>query len=131
MDNILKTLINIYNMNEIDWLGYKLQDRYSYHHIIKKCDGGQRTFNNGAVLFQTSHSYLHTIENYDIEKYILLNKILKDINTQRYMSTEEQLRQINFILSQFEDEYEDYISSRNKKIIKDEYKERVLWKKKV
>ena len=131
MDNILKTLINIYNMNEIDWLGYKLQDRYSYHHIIKKCDGGNRTLDNGAVLFQTSHSYLHTIENYDIEKYILLNKILKDINMQRYMSTEEQLRQINFILSQFEDEYEDYISSRNKKIIKDEYKERVLWKKKV
>lgn len=130
MDNILKTLINIYNMNEIDWLGYKLQDRYSYHHIIKKCDGGNRTLDNGAVLFQTSHSYLHTIENYDIEKYILLNKILKDINMQRYMSTEEQLRQINFILSQFEDEYEDYISSRNKKIIKDEYKERVLWKKK-
>lgn len=131
MDNILKTLINIYNMNEIDWLGYKLQDRYSYHHIIKKCDGGNRTLNNGAVLFQTSHSYLHTIENYDIEKYILLNKILKDINTQRYMSTEEQLRQINYILSQFEDEYEDYISSRDKKIIKDEYKERILWKKKV
>ena len=131
MDNILKTLINIYNMNEIDWLGYKLQDRYSYHHIIKKCDGGKRTLDNGAVLFQTSHSYLHTIENYDIEKYILLNKILKDINTQRYMSTEEQLRQINFILSQFENEYEGYISSRDKKIIKDEYKERVLWKKKV
>lgn len=131
MDNILKTLINIYNMNEIDWLGYKLQDRYSYHHIIKKCDGGKRTLDNGAVLFQTSHSYLHTIENYDIEKYIFLNKILKDINTQRYMSTEEQLRQINYILSQFENEYEDYISSRDKKIIKDEYKERILWKKKV
>ena len=72
MDNILKTLINIYNMNEIDWLGYKLQDRFSYHHIIKKCDGGKRTLDNGAVLFQTSHSYLHTIENYDIEKYIIL-----------------------------------------------------------
>ena len=43
----------------------------------------------------------------------------------------EQLRQIDYILSQFEDEYEDYISSRDKKIIKDEYKERVLWKKKV
>lgn len=131
MDNILKTLINIYNMNEIDWLGYKLQDRFSYHHIIKKCDGGKRTLDNGAVLFQTSHSYLHTIENYDIEKYILLNKILKDINMQRYMSTEEQLRQIDYILSQFENDYEDYISSRDKKIIKDEYKERILWKKKV
>lgn len=124
MDNILKTLINIYNMKEIDWLGYKLEDRFSYHHIIKKCDGGQRTFNNGAVLFQASHSYLHTIENYDIEKYIFINKILKDINTQRYMPTKEQLKQIDFILRTFENDFGDYVSSRGKILIKDIYKER-------
>ena len=124
MDNILKTLINIYNMKEIDWLGYKLEDRFSYHHIIKKCDGGKRTFNNGAVLFQTSHSYLHTIENYDIEKYIYLNKILKDINTQRYMPTKEQLKQIDFILRTFENDFGNYVSSRGKILIKDIYKER-------
>lgn len=124
MDNILKTLINIYNMKEMDWLGYKLEDRFSYHHIIKKCDGGQRTFNNGAVLFQTSHSYLHTIENYDIEKYIFINKILKDINTQRYMPTKEQLKQIDFILRTFENDFGDYVSSRGKILIKDIYKER-------
>lgn len=124
MDNILKTLINIYNMKEMDWLGYKLEDRFSYHHIIKKCDGGQRTFNNGAVLFQTSHSYLHSIENYDIEKYIYLNKILKDINTQRYMPTKEQLKQINFILREFENDFGNYVSSRGKILIKDIYKER-------
>ena len=124
MDNILKTLINIYNMKEIDWLGYKLEDRFSYHHIIKKCDGGKRTFNNGAVLFQTSHSYLHTIENYDIEKYVYLNKILKDINTQRYMPTKEQLKQIDFILRTFENDFGNYVSSRGKILIKDIYKER-------
>lgn len=124
MDNILKTLINIYNMKEMDWLGYKLEDRFSYHHIIKKCDGGQRTFNNGAVLFQTSHSYLHSIENYDIEKYIYLNKILKDINTQRYMPTKEQLKQIDFILREFENDFGNYVSSRGKILIKDIYKER-------
>ena len=124
MDNILKTLINIYNMKEMDWLGYKLEDRFSYHHIIKKCDGGQRTFNNGAVLFQTSHSYLHSIENYDIEKYIYLNKILKDINIQRYMPTKEQLKQIDFILREFENDFGNYVSSRGKILIKDIYKER-------
>lgn len=36
MDSILRTLINIYNMTDTDWMGYKLQDRFSYHHIIKK-----------------------------------------------------------------------------------------------
>ena len=124
MDSILRTLINIYNMTDTDWMGYKLQDRFSYHHIIKKCDGGKRVFNNGAVLFQTSHSYLHTIENYDLNKYIYINRILKEINTQRYMPTKEQLQLINYILEEFEREYEGYESSRGKILIKEEYKNR-------
>lgn len=131
MDNTLKTLINIYNMNDIDWMGYKLQERYSYHHIIKRCHGGERTFNNGAVLYLSSHSYLHTIEYYDLQKYIFINNILKDINTQRYMPTKEQLKQIEYILREFEKEHEDEVSTRGKVLIKDEYRKRILWKEKV
>jgi hypothetical protein len=131
MDNTLKTLINIYNMNDIDWMGYKLQERYSYHHIVKRCHGGERTFNNGAVLYLSSHSYLHTIEYYDLQKYIFINNILKDINTQRYMPTIEQLKQIDYILREFEKEHEGEVSTRGKVLIKDEYRKRILWKKKV
>lgn len=121
MDGILKTLIRVYNMDEIDWLGYKLQDRFSYHHIIKKCDGGERTFNNGAVLFQTSHAYLHTIEYYDFDKYVFINRILKDINNQRYMPTKIQLKQINYVLKEFQREYEGKTNARGSLIIKKEY----------
>lgn len=131
MDNTLKTLINIYNMNDIDWMGYKLQERYSYHHITKRCHGGERTFNNGAVLYLSSHSYLHTIEYYDLQKYIFINNILKDINTQRYMPTIDQLKQIDYILRQFESEHDSEVSSRGKVLIKDEYRKRILWKEKV
>jgi hypothetical protein len=131
MDATLKTLINIYNMNDIDWMGYKLQERFSYHHIIKRCHGGERTFNNGAVLYISSHSYLHTIEYYDLQKYIFINNILKDINTQRYMPTKEQLKQIDYILRQFENEHDSEISTRGKMLIKDEYRKRILWKEKV
>ena len=121
MDGTLKTLVNVYKMQDIDWLGYKLEDRFSYHHIIKKCDGGERTFNNGAVLFQTSHAYLHTIEYYDLDKYVFINKILKDINNQRYMPTKIQMKQINYVLKEFQREYEDKENSRGVKIIKKEY----------
>ena len=131
MDETLKTLIKIYKMKDIDWMGYKLQDRFSYHHIIKKSNGGRKVLSNGAVLFQSSHNYLHTIESYDYDKYLFINQILKDINNQRYMPTKEQLKEIDYVLREFEDEYEDYLSSRDKLLIKKEYRERVSWKKKV
>lgn len=131
MDNTLKTLINIYNMNGMDWMGYQLDERYSFHHLTKRCHGGERTINNGAVLYISSHSYLHTIEYYDLQKYIFINNILKDINNQRAMPTKEQLIHIEYILREFEKEHEEEVSTRGKVLIKDEYKERVLWKKKV
>lgn len=131
MDATLKTLINIYNMNDVDWMGYKLQERYSYHHIIKRCHKGERTINNGAVLYISSHSYLHTIEYYDLDKYLFINKILKDINNQRFMPTTEQLIQIEYVLREFEKEHDNEVSTRGKVLIKDEYRKRILWKEKV
>jgi hypothetical protein len=74
---------------------------------------------------------LHTIEYYDLDKYVFINKILKDINTQRYMPTIEQLKQIDYVLKEFEEEHEDEVSTRGKVLIKDEYRKRVLWKEKV
>lgn len=126
MDSTLRTLINIYNMTDIDWMGYKLDERFSYHHIVKRCHKGERTINNGAVLYLSSHSYLHTIEYYDLDKYVFINKILKDINTQRTMPTTEQLKQIDYVLREFESEHEEEVSTRGKILIKDKYKERIL-----
>lgn len=126
MDSTLRTLINIYNMTDTDWMGYKLDERFSYHHIVKRCHKGERTINNGAVLYLSSHSYLHTIEYYDLDKYVFINKILKDINTQRTMPTTEQLKQIDYVLREFENEHEEEVSTRGKILIKDKYKERIL-----
>lgn len=126
MDSTLRTLINIYNMTDTDWMGYKLDERFSYHHIVKRCHKGERTINNGAVLYLSSHSYLHTIEYYDLDKYVFINKILKDINAQRTMPTTEQLKQIDYVLREFESEHEEEVSTRGKILIKDKYKERIL-----
>ena len=113
-------------MTDTDWMGYKLDERFSYHHIVKRCHKGERTINNGAVLYLSSHSYLHTIEYYDLDKYVFINKILKDINTQRTMPTTEQLKQIDYVLREFESEHEEEVSTRGKILIKDKYKERIL-----
>jgi hypothetical protein len=115
-------MIRIWDMNTIDWLGYDNLERYSFHHLTKKCDGGEKIVSNGAILHQSSHSYLHTIEYYDLDKYIFLNTILKAINDQKYMPSIEQLKQIKLALLGFQNEYEGKLSSRNKVIIKKEYR---------
>ena len=122
MSNVLKIMLQIWNMQSMDWLGYDNDDRYSFHHLIKKCDGGKQIVSNGAVLHQNSHSYLHTIEHYDLDKYIFLNNILKEVNNQGYMTTKEQLKQIRYVLLEFQREYENKTSSREKPIIKKEYR---------
>ena len=108
-------------MDTMDWLGYDNLERYSFHHIQKKCKGGERIIKNGAVLHISSHSYLHTIENFDPDKYIFLNTILKAINEQKCMPSIRQLKEIKLVLLEFQNEYEGKLSSRDKPIIKKEY----------
>ena len=122
MGDVLKLMIRIWDMNTMDWLGYDNLEKYSFHHLIKKSDGGQKIISNGAVLHQNSHSYLHTIENYDLDKYIYLNTILKTINEQKTMPTIEQLKQIRYVLKEFQNEYGEKNSSRDKPIVKKEYR---------
>ena len=121
MSDILRVMIQIWDVNTMDWLGYDNMERYSFHHLIKKCDGGKKIISNGAVLHQSSHSYLHTIEYYDLDKYIFLNNILKKVNEQKTITTKEQLEQIRYVLKEFQNEYEGKKSSREKDIIKKEY----------
>ena len=122
MSNMLKIMISIWNMSDMDWLGYINEENYSFHHIIKKSDGGSDDISNGAVLHLNSHAYLHTIEHYDPDKYIFLNSILKAVNEQMSMPSIEQLKQIKLVLQEFQNEYEGKLSSRGKEIIKKEYR---------
>ena len=123
MKEIVKTMIKIWDMNTMDWMGYDNLERYSFHHLTKKSDGGQQIMSNGAILHQeSSHPYLHTIEYYDLDKYIFINNILKQINDQKCMPSTEQLKQIKLVLLEFQNEYEGKVSSRDKPIIKKEYR---------
>lgn len=49
-----------------------------YHHTFyKKCEGGGVTVNNGSLLCRIIHSFLHSLENGNIEQYRELNEALQ------------------------------------------------------
>ena len=124
MKDITKRMIKIYNLDKLCFMGYKLDKNATYHHIVKRCDGGRETIENGAVLNKTAHEYLHIIEYKDIGTYIAINKILKIINEQRDRPTTEQLEIISKILSMFEEEHKEDKTSKGKRLIKHQYLDR-------
>ena len=91
----------------LDWMNYRIvREDISYHHIKKKVDGGKKTIENGAILQKnTSHPYLHLIETIDIDTYLQLNEIFKDINMQKHEPTLMQRGIVEDILLTFEKEH--------------------------
>ena len=108
MKNVVCNMLKIYvPYSGFDWMNYRLvKDDISYHHITKKSDGGKKTIENGALLQSTtSHPYLHLIENVDIDTYLALNDVFKDINMQKHEPTLMQRGIIEDILLRFEEEH--------------------------
>lgn len=129
MRQITKIMITDYGMREFDWLGYKVSrsNPFSFHHIVKKENGGLYTYNNGAILtggVGSSHEYLHIIEVKDNDLYVYLNNLLKTINDQRFMPTLNQLKAIRSILLQFEREHCSDRTKKGKLLIKPSYVEK-------
>lgn len=124
MKEVLRLMINQYNIHKIDWMGYKVNkdNPYTYHHCyVKKGHGGKETIENGAVLTKIAHEYLNIIESRDIELYNLINNVLKQINEQGFMPLERQLLAIDAMLKMFEMEHRYDRTSKNKILIKDCY----------
>lgn len=126
MKEITNSIIRIYNVKKIDWMGYKVSKNnpYTYHHLIKKCDRGKVSTENGAILTSNAHEYLNVIEMYDLELYEYINNVLKQINEQGFGPLKRQLLAINFILKQFEEKYKNKTNSKGKQIIKTKYLDR-------
>ena len=124
MRDITKRMIKIYNLDQLCFMGYTLDKTASFHHIVKREDGGKEVIENGAVLNKTAHEYLHIIEYKDIGTYIAINKILKIINEQRDKPTTEQLEIISKILLMFEEEHKEDKTSKGKRLIKHQYLDR-------
>lgn len=126
MKNIIKIMINQYNIHKIDWMGYEVNkdNPYTYHHLLKKENGGKETATNGAILTKIGHEYLNIIESRDIELYNYINNVLKQINEQGFMPLERQLLAIDAMLKMFEKDHRYDRTSKNKRLIKENYLKR-------
>ena len=127
MRKITRNMLKIYKpLSELDWMNYRIvkESELTYHHIIKKCDGGKNIISNGAILLPIAHQYLHLIESVDINRYERLNKIFKDINNSSKEPTRDMRILIEYLLSEFEYRNIDKVMNNGKRLIKCEFKDR-------
>ena len=126
MKRITKEMIKIYKPLDYDWLNYKVtqSNPLTFHHIDKRCDGGKEEIDNGALITEVGHQYLHLIECRELETYILLNKIFKMINEQKAAPTKEQRELIEYLLREFERVHKSDKNSKGKTLIQYKYLKR-------
>jgi len=94
----------------------------SYHHlIVPRRFGGLTTYENGAVLMQsTAHNYLHTIEKYDLDIFNCITKAMQNQKEKEYIDIED-LKYIKACLVYFERYYSHLKTSKGKPIVKEYY----------
>lgn len=130
-------MIKEYNLKKLgyDFMGFRFrrQDELSFHHLIiprKDCDRVEAKGYvkwNGAILVQdSSHEYLHTIEQYDRDRFEYITQRMKEMNINGSLD-EENLLRIELALRGFEIEYKDYENKKGKRLIKDNYFNRIYW----
>ena len=119
-------MIKIYKPLDHDWLNYKVTQAnpLTFHHIVKRCEGGKEEIDNGALLTEISHQYIHLIEYRDRDTYVTLNKLFKMINEQRAAPTKEQRELIEYLLREFEKMHKNDKNSKGKTLIQYKYLKR-------
>ena len=125
MKSITRQMIRIYNLKEHDFMGYKLvKDNATYHHLIKKENGGKETIDNGAILMPVSHQYLHIIEFKEFNIYDAVNKIMTICNKKGCIEKED-LVIISELLKMFEKEHIKDKTSKGKSLIRYQHLDRI------
>ncbi len=137
MQELTKIMIKKYALNKLkyDFMGYDFNNtnQLSFHHLIvprRECKkrglGEGRFMWNGAILRQnTSHDYLHVIENYDLERFYAITVEMIDENIKGYLDV-KNIRYIDDILRGFEREFCGQHIKRGTPIIKEEYTRRKI-----
>lgn len=128
MTAITNEMLKIYiPYSSMDWMNYKLVKKdLTFHHIVKKCNGGKKEISNGALIMPVGHQYLHIIEFKDYKTYKHINDIFKLVNKQEYEPTKDQRETIEYLLMQFEKKHINDKTSKGKQLIKYSYTQRNL-----
>ena len=124
MRAVTKEMVKEYELKKLgyDFMGYTFDDKkeISYHHIQPRHYKGKTTYKNGALLVrETSHNYIHTIEEYEFQLFIELSQEL--IAEHKDGITKDHLLAIRQMLEYFEGRYKDMYTKRGGLIVKDEY----------
>ncbi len=100
MKKVLRILVDIFEPNGVDWMNFKLSrdNPYTYHHIVKKSNGGDKSIDNGAILTRRAHSFLHMLEKSCPDAYNDLQNVFMKINGSKNPPTEEIIREVDEIL---------------------------------
>ena len=132
MKEITKIMVNDFKIMKLgyDFLGYKVNRKQdlSYHHLIiprRHCKeaglGEGYLYWNGAILRQnTSHDYLHLIENIDPDIFYELTSEMIDENIKCRLDI-DNLKRIHDLLLYFEREHDHDTSKKGKLLIKREF----------
>jgi hypothetical protein len=131
-------MINEYNLKKLgyDFMGFKFDrlSELSFHHLLiphRSCKGIERDGYvkwNGAILVQdTSHEYLHTIEQYDRDRFEYITERMRQMNVNGKLDN-YNLERIEQALRVFETEYRDLTSKSGKVLIKDKYFNRIFYR---
>lgn len=126
MSRLRERLYRDYNIEELgyDFMGYEFGSKkeLSTHHIIPRHTGGQTKKNNLCVLNrETSHNYIHLIEDYDYKTFLQISASLMKQVKEGKISIDE-LKRIDDLLLFFEDKFKNEQSRSGELIIKDDYK---------
>lgn len=134
MKPITREMIKDLKINKLgyDMMGYTFQNKsqLSFHHLIiahRDCKslglGEGYLYWNGAILRQdTSHDYLHLIENKDPEIFYLITSELIDENV-RCKIDRKSLERIRDLLLYFEREHDHDKGKKGNYLIKRQYVE--------
>lgn len=133
MKDVTRSLIQDFQILELgyDFMGYPPQsppysdipqpDLLTYHHLLvpARIDPSY-TYQNGVILYTTPHSYLHVIESISPSHFHYLTAEMFDMKVAQTL-TPYHLHNIDQILTDFETNYSDHRTSKNKVLIKQPY----------
>ena len=132
MKEITKIMVNDFKIMKLgmDFMGYHVNRKQdlSFHHLIiprRHCKeaglGEGYLYWNGAILRQnSSHDYLHLIENVDPDIFYELTSEMIDENIKGRLDI-DNLKRIHDLLLYFEREHDHDTSKKGKLLIKREF----------
>lgn len=100
MHYYLAKMLEIYEPDGVDWMNFAKtnSNKYTYHHILKREDGGKSKPSNGAILTNASHKLLHFLEYACPDAFYDYQDLFRRINSSNAPRTQEFIDEADLIM---------------------------------